>query len=340
MKLRANGRPGGPADNQGVRSMRGSFSRLFGAAVVALGVGAVPAKAQEFVTILTGGTAGVYYPLGVALSKIYTEKVQNVRPTVQATKASVENLNLLQAGKGEVAFTLGDSLALGWAGDEEAGFKQKLNKLRGMTAIYPNYVQIVASRESGIKTLADLKGKRLSVGAPRSGTELNARAILNAAGITYKDLGKIEYLPFNESVELMKNRQLDATLQSAGLGVASIRDLATSVDIVVVEIPGEVVEKVGAPYIKGTIPANTYTGQAQPVATAAIVNYLVTRSDLKDDLVYQLTKTIFESLPDLAAAHSAAKAIRIEDAMQGMPVPMHPGAERYFKERGVAKPAS
>ena len=117
--------------------------------------------------------------------------------------------------------------------------RRKLDKLRGIAAIYPNYIQIVATKESGIKTLADLKGKRLSVGAPKSGTELNARAILQGAGLTYKDLGKVEYLPFGESVELMKNRQLDATLQSAGLGVSSIRDLATSVPIVVVEIPAD-----------------------------------------------------------------------------------------------------
>src|ERR687889_1445494 len=227
---------------------------------------AAPAKAQsDFINILTGGTSGVYYPLGVALSKVFTDKVKGSRPSVQATKASVENLTLLQQGKGEIAFTLGDSLALGWAGDEEAGFRAKLTKLRGIAAIYPNYIQIVASKESGIKTLADLKGKRLSVGAPKSGTELNARAILEGAGLSYKDLGKVEYLPFGESVELMKNRQLDATLQSAGLGVSSIRDLATSVPIVVVEIPAAVVDKVGAPYVKATIPANTYGGQTAAV---------------------------------------------------------------------------
>ncbi len=194
-------------------------------------------KASEFINVLTGGTSGVYYPLGVALTKIYADKIPDVRPSVQATKASVENLNLIQQGKGEIAFTLADSLAQAWEGNEEAGFKTKLGKLRAIAGIYPNYIQIVASKESGIKTLADLKGKRLSVGAPKSGTELNARAILKAAGIKYEDLGKVEYLPFAESVELMKNRQLDATLQSAGLGVASIKDLATSVPITVVEVP-------------------------------------------------------------------------------------------------------
>jgi TRAP transporter TAXI family solute receptor len=225
--------------------------RLVGAAAaLALAGASVPAQAQDFINVLTGGTSGVYYPLGVALSKVFTEKVPGSRPSVQATKASVENLTLLQQGKGEIGFTLGDSLAMGWEGNEEAGFKAKQDKLRGITAIYPNYIQIVATAESGIKSLADLKGKRLSVGAPKSGTELNARAILQGAGLAYKDLGKVEYLPFGESVELMKNRQLDATLQSAGLGVSSIRDLATSVPIVVVEIPAAVVDKVGTPYVR------------------------------------------------------------------------------------------
>nr|PZN40412.1 MAG: C4-dicarboxylate ABC transporter [Pseudomonadota bacterium] len=297
----------------------------------------LPARSAEFINVLTGGTSGVYYPLGVALSKIYAEKIPDTRPSVQATKASVENLNLLQQGKGEIAFALGDSVKLAWDGDTEAGFKGKLDKLRGITAIYPNYIQIVASKESGIKTLADLKGKRLSVGAPKSGTELNARAILEAAGLSYNDLGKVEYLPFAESVELMKNRQLDATLQSAGLGVASIRDLAASVDITVVEIPAEVVEKVGAPYIAGTIPAGTYNGQDADVQTAAVVNFLVTRADVSDDLAYAMTKTIYENLDQLAVAHSAAKAIKLEDALAGMPVPLHPGAERFFKEKGLVK---
>ena len=298
----------------------------------------LPASAaDEFINVLTGGTSGVYYPLGVGLSKIFSQKIPNVRPSVQATKASVENLVLLQQGKGEIAFTLGDSLAFAWVGDEEAGFKGKLDKLRGVCAIYPNFIQVVASKESGIKTLADLKGKRLSVGAPKSGTELNARAILSGAGLTYKDLGKVEYLPFAESVDLIKNRQLDATLQSAGLGVAAIRDLASSLDITVVEIPGALVDKIGAPYVKAVIPANTYTGQTQDVQGAAVVNYLVTRAGLSDDLVYQMIKCVFESRDELVAAHQAARDIKLELAMQGMPIPMHPGAEKYLREKGVLK---
>src|SRR5215471_20480784 len=190
------------------------------AAAAAVLLPAPAAMAQGFINVLTGGTSGVYYPLGVAIGKIFSDKIPNVKTQGQATKASVENLVLLQRGSGELAFTLGDSLKAAWDGDEEAGFKNKLDKLRTIGAIYPNYIQIVATAESGIKTLADLKGKSLSVGAPKSGTELNSRAILSAAGLSYKDLGKVEYLPFAESVDLMKNRQLNATLQSAGLGVA------------------------------------------------------------------------------------------------------------------------
>ncbi|MFG1480257.1 TAXI family TRAP transporter solute-binding subunit [Xanthobacter sp. V4C-4] len=307
---------------------------LTAALASALALAPVVAKA-EFVNVLTGGTSGVYYPLGVAVSKLIGEKVPDARPSVQATKASVENLNLIQQGKGEVAFTLADSLADGAAGKEEAGFKAPLTKVRALGGIYPNYIQIVAAKDSGIRTIADLKGKRLSVGAPRSGTELNARAILGAAGLKYADLGKIEYLPFAESVELMKNRQLDATLQSAGLGVASIKDLANSVPIVVVEVPASVVAKIGPPYLSTSIPANTYEGQAVDVPTAAVPNFLVTRADLKDAEVYAITKAIYENLPELAAAHAAAKGIKLENAMKGSPVPFHPGAEKFFKEKGV-----
>lgn len=293
--------------------------------------------AAEFINVLTGGTSGVYYPLGVALGDIYGKGIAGARTQVQATKASVENLNLLQAGRGEIGFSLGDSVQAAWSGNKEAGFPGKLDKLRGIAAIYPNYIQVVASADSSVKSLSDLKGKSLSVGAPASGTELNARAILDAAGMSYKDLGKTEYLPFAESVELMKNRQLDATLQSAGLGVASIRDLAASMKINVVAIAKPVVEKIGAPYVSVKIPAGTYDGQGEDVETAAVGNFLITHSGVSDETVYQMTKLLFENLPKLVAAHAAAKAIDPKKAIEGMPVPLHPGAERYYKEVGLVK---
>jgi TRAP transporter TAXI family solute receptor len=296
------------------------------------------AHGQQFINILTGGQSGVYYPLGVSLSQIFAKAIPNVKATAQVTKASAENLNLLQAGRGELAFSLGDAVSSAWKGDEDAGFKTKLDKLRGLSATYNNYIQIVASADSGIRTLADLKGKRVSVGAARSGTELNARAIFKAAGLSYQDLSKAEYLPFGESVELIKNRQLDATLQSAGLGVASIRDLATSVKIVVIPIPADVVAKVGdAAYQPSVIPANTYEGQTADVPTAAIANFLVTQSGVSNELAYQMTKALYDNLDTLYAAHNAAKAIKRENAVKGMPIPLHPGAEKYYREVGVIK---
>ncbi|MGA1318284.1 MAG: TAXI family TRAP transporter solute-binding subunit [Rubrivivax sp.] len=293
---------------------------------------------QQFVNVLTGGQAGVYYPLGVSLSQIFAKEIPNARSTAQVTRASAENLNLLQAGRGELAFSLSDAVSYAWNGNAEAGFPRKLDKLRGLSATYNNYIQIVASADSGIRTVADLRGKRVSVGAAKSGTELNARAIFKAAGLSYQDLAKVEYLPFGESVELMKNRQLDATLQSAGLGVASIRDLATAIKIVVVPIPADVVEKVGdAAYQASVIPANTYSGQTADVPTAALANFLVTHSGVSDDVAYRMTKAMYDNLDTLYAAHNAAKVIKRENAAKGMPVPLHPGAERYYREVGVIK---
>lgn len=263
------------------------------ALVAFIGTAAAPAvAAEQFINVLTGGTSGVYYPLGVALGNVIGKAMPATKTSVQATKASVENLNLLQAGRGEIAFT----------------------------------------------PLADLRGKKISVGAPKSGTELNARAILTAAGISYKDFSKVEYLPFGESVELMKNRQLDVTLQSAGLGVASLRDLAAAMAIVVVTIPPDVIKKVNDPaYLPFPIPANTYQGQTTAVPPAAVQNYLVTQDGVSNDVVYGMTKALWTNLDQLVAAHSAAKAIDIKNALLGMPVPLHPRAEKYYREVGVLK---
>lgn len=308
-------------------------------AVAALGVLTLSAAQaqQQFINVLTGGTSGVYFPLGTALSTIYNKTIPNAKSTVQSTKASVENVNLLEAGRGEIAFALADTVSGAYTGNADLGFDKARGKLRGIAAIYSNYIQIVASAESGIKTLADLKGKRVSVGAPKSGTEVNARAIFKAAGLSYSDLSKTEFLPFGESVELIKNRQLDATLQSAGLGVASIRDLATSVKIVVVAIPHDIVAKVGdAAYQPGIIPANTYDGQTTDVTTASIPNYLVTHAGVSNELAYQMTKQLFTNLDSMVAAHKAATAINIKNAPT-MSIPLHPGAEKYYKEVGAIK---
>lgn len=300
-------------------------------------VGSAVSADVKFINVLTGGTSGIYYPLGVALSQIYGKAMPETKSSVQATKASVENLNLLESGRGEVALTLGDALSDAWKGTEDAGFKVPLKKLRAIAGMYSNYIQIIARADSGIKSLADMKGKRISVGAPKSGTELNARAILAAAGLSYKDFARVEYLPFGESVELMKSRQLDVTLQSVGLGAASIRDLANSVKIVVVPIPADVVKKVNDPaYDVGVIPEWTYPGVGGgDVPTAIIKNFLVTHEGVPEDVVYKMTKSMFENLGQMTAAHSAAKAINPKTAAKNTPVPLHPGAAKYYKEAGL-----
>ena len=309
--------------------------KLGAAMAVALSSAAPMAQAGDFINVLTGGTSGVYYPLGVALSDIYAKGIEGARTQVQATKASVENLNLLQQGKGEIAFALGDSVKYAWEGDADAGFKAPLGKLRAIAAIYPNVIQIAALEETGASTVADLKGHSLSVGAAKSGTELNARAIFGASGMSYDDLGKLEYLPFAESVELMKNRQLEATLQSSGLGNAALKDLASSQPIRFLSVPAEVAASLGAPYVASSIPAGTYEGQAEDVPTIAVVNFLVTHEDVSDETAYQMTKLLFENLDVLKAAHAVAGEISLEAAVQGSPIPMHPGAERFYKEQGL-----
>ena len=318
------------------------FSRrqllLAATAVVSLITAPTAWAQQTFINVLTGGQSGIYYPLGVALSQAYGKVLPAAKISVQATKASAENLNLLQQGKGEVAFALGDSVSDAWKGDEEAGFKTPLKKLRAVAGLYPNYIQIIANSESGIKTIADLKGKRISVGAPKSGTKLNARAILKAAGLSYKDFSKVEYLGFGESVELMKNRQLDVTLQSVGLGAASIRDLAISINIVMVAVPADVAAKVGdAAYQPAAIPADTYKGQTAAVPTVAIKNILVTHEGVPADTVYAMTKAMYDNMDGLVAAHTAAKGIVKKDAVGGLPIPLHPGAEKYYREAGLLK---
>lgn len=310
------------------------FSLL--AAAAALTASTAAFAAPTFINILTGGTSGVYYPIGVGLSQLYSTGIDGAKTSVQATKASVENLNLLQSGRGELALALGDSVADAWNGVEDAGFKAPLKKLRAIAGTYPNYIQIVANKESGINSLADLKGKRISVGAPKSGTELNARAIFAAAGLSYEDMGKVEFLPYAESVELIKNRQLDATLQSSGLGMAAIRDLAATLPINFVAIPADVSAKIGnAAYQPAMIPAGTYDGQDVDIATVAIQNILVSHEEVSEEVAYLMTKLMFDNLERLGNAHSAAKDIKLESAAKNLPIPLHPGAERFYKEVGA-----
>jgi TRAP transporter TAXI family solute receptor len=312
-------------------------SRRFVAIALATVFASASAIAAEGVlTVLTGNGSSVYYTLGLALSKSIGKALPGVKASAQTTKGSAENLSLLQAGRGDIALTLGDSLSDAWSGREAAGFKVPMKSLRGIAAIYPSYIQIVARADSDIGSLADLKGKRISVGAVRSATELNARVILAAAGLSYKDFAKVEHFPYGQSAELMKERQIDATLQTAAAGASSLRDLANALPVVIVPIPPDVIAKINDPvYLSGTIPANTYRGQTADAPTVAVQNYLVTHEGVSSETVYAMTKALWTNLDQLIAAHPAAKAIDPKRALDGMPLPLHPGAERYYKEVGI-----
>ena len=293
---------------------------------------------EKLITILTGSTNGVYYPLGTTLSGIYAKAIPGASVTAQATQGSVENMRLLEHGDGELAFTLGDTLADAWTGNQGAGFDVPYRRLRAVAKIYPNFIQVVASTRSGIKTLADLKGKKVSVGPNGSGTELNAIAIFKAAGFSFSDLGKVDYSPFGTSARLVIEGALDATVQSAGLGAESIRHLLASGQARLIPIPADVVAKVGSQvYGAATIPANTYDGQTADVATASLPNFLVTRVGVSDHVAYLMTKSLFDQLAQLAQTYPAAGGISVKTATTGLPIPLHPGAERYYREIGVLK---
>ncbi|WP_180063267.1 TAXI family TRAP transporter solute-binding subunit [Acinetobacter sp. YH16042] len=288
----------------------------------------------KFVTIATGGASGPYNVIGTSLAEIYN-KTFGVNSKTQTTGASVENLNLLKQNKVEMAFVMSDSLteALNRTGSFANG---KVENVSQVAALYPNYVQIVTSKKSGIKNIEDLKGKRIAVGAQNSGVEVNARTLLNGFGITYKDI-KVDYLGYAEAADALKGGKLDAAFLTSGIPNSSLMELQQSFDLQLVSINADKVKEIAKDqsyFLPMIIPKGTY-GNTADIQTAAIKNALVVRTDISDDDVYKLTKTFFDSLPQLATSHQAATEITLEGAQQGLVAPLHPGAKRYYDE--VAK---
>ena len=295
--------------------------------------GGEKAAGPTFVTIATGGSSGAYFALGGAISNQLNQKIEGVNSSVQSTGASAVNATLLGTEKVELAFAMNDVVSYAYTGTEVFEEKGKVENLRGIAALYPNFVQLITVEKTGIKEVSDLKGKRVGVGAPGSGTEVNARQILKAHGITYDDI-KADYLSYAEAVEQMKNGAVDAAFLTSGLPNSTIMDLSTTQDVKIIPIRKESVEKLAEEYpfyASEVIPAGTYDNE-EDVETAAVQTLLVTRSDLSDDLVYDITKTIFENLDALKETHSAANSIKLETVKKGMPIPLHPGAEKYFNE--------
>ena len=297
--------------------------------------GAMAARAQTEVVMLTGNTGGVYYPLGITLAGIWERRIPGIKVIVQSTQASVENFNLLQQRRGTFAFGQGDVMSDAVKGNVEAGFPSSRDRLRMVAGLFPNYLHLVALKSSKIRSVQDLKGKRVSVGASRSGNELNARLLLGVAGMSYADLRRVDYVPYNDAVALMRDGQLDALIVSAGLGVKAVLELAAATPVDIVPIGADLIAKSGGVFSPVTIPANIYAGQTQDVPTAALINYLVTHSEVPEPLVYAVVKELYAALPELKAAHVAARDIARERALASRPIALHPGAERYFREAGM-----
>lgn len=292
------------------------------------------APAKKFINIATGGTAGVYYPLGGAIAEILNKNVPGINATAQSTGASVANINMLKDGKVELATVQNDTAYYAFKGTEMFKDKQ-VDSLRGLATMYNETIQIVVLADSSIQTMEDLRGKNVAVGSIGSGTEANARQILEAYGITYNDL-KPQYLSFGEAANGLKDGNVDVAFVTAGAPTAAIQDIAfqKSVRLISIETTkADALIKKYPFYAKQIVKADTYPGQTTEITTVAVKAMLVVPASLDDETVYKMTKAIFTNTDRLKAAHKLGEGITKETALEGMPIPVHPGADKFFKEK-------
>ena len=286
--------------------------------------------------LATGGTSGTYYPFGGAIANIWNTKIENMNVTAQATGASAENLRLISKGDAEFATVQNDVMDYAYNGtDMFAG--QKLPNLASIGTLYPEVVQIAASASSGIKSVDDLRGKRVSVGDAGSGVEFNAKQILEGYGISFSDIKK-NNLSFKESAEGLQNGTLDACFITAGVPNAALQELAFTAGLILIPVNGDKADAICAKYgfyTKTVIPAGTYKGTDRDTEALAIKATLAVNANLDENTVYAMTKALFENLDELGAAHAKGKEVTAESAVTGISVPFHPGAAKYYKEIGV-----
>lgn len=289
---------------------------------------------DERLSIATGGPSGVYYPLGAALANIINEKIDAVTATAEATGASVENINLLNNGEVDFALVQNDISHYAFKGTEMFADRESMENIKAVASLYPETVQIVANSAANIQSVEDLRGKRVAVGAPGSGAEVNARQILAAYGLTYDDI-QADFLSFSEAADGIKDGHVDAAFLTAGTPTAAVTDLSTTHSIHLVPIVTEKAKELISQYpfyYEVVIPAGTYRNQEEDINTLSVMAMLTVRAGLSDDLVYNITKAFFENLDMLAAAHRRGEDVSLEGAKDGISLEIHPGAQRYYDE--------
>lgn len=306
---------------------------ILGAALVFSGCNATTNRNY---ILATGGTSGTYYPFGGAIANIWNTKMENMNVTAQATGASAENLRLINKGDAEYAIVQNDVMDYAYNGtDLFAG--EKLENLATIGTLYPEVIQIAVSKDSGITSVADFKGKRISVGDAGSGVEFNAKQIMEGYGLTFDDIKK-NNLSFKESAEAIQNGTLDGCFITAGVPNAALQELAFTAGLSLIPVSGPEAEAVMAKYgyyTRTTIPGGTYKGTDEDCPALSIKATLAVNASLDEATVYDMTKTLFENLNELGNAHAKGKEVSAAAAVTGVSVPFHPGAVKYFKEQGL-----
>lgn len=315
--------------------------RLFIAALVLVtGI----AWAQSQLSIATGGTGGVYFPTGGAYAELINNYLDGYTATAEVTGASVENVGLIARGDSDIALALADTVYQAYQGtgrfDGQEGRPGRLANLRALGSAYPNAVHLVTIAGSGVESLADLRGRRVSVGAPGSGTEVSAKTIMDANGLTYDDIDE-QLLNFNETADALRDGQIDAGFWSVGPPTSSILSLAETRDIVIVSLSADEVANAlaaEATFAAYTIPAGTYQGQDEGVSTIGTPNVIVVAAEMDEQLAYDFLAALYGNIADVIAVHPSANDTTPEFALGATPIPLHQGALRYYEDQGFTIP--
>jgi len=314
------------------------MKKIFALALVLVMALAAGASAQTFLSLATGGTGGTYYPIGGGMADVISKALPDVQVTAETGNASQANLNLIGTHQIEMAMVQNDVAAFAY--DGKFMFQTPYKNVRAIASLYPETVQAIAMKKSGVTSIRDLPGKRVSVGAPGSGVQVDVSLIFKSLGYKYSDVNA-DFLDFNLTTERMKDGQLDVGFVVAGYPTASIMDLATLHDMTLIEFDDAMIEELHAQYpffVKDVVPAGTYRGVDKNVQPVAVQAMWVCDADLPENLVYRITKAFWENIADVQKVHAKGKLITLDTALDGISVPMHPGAARYYNEIGMKVP--